>query len=38
MKNHRPNKEEMEFILLAVLLGVPIAYFAIRTVLGLLGM
>jgi hypothetical protein len=33
----RPDKTEMEFFVLAVLLLVPFAYFAIRTVLALLG-
>jgi len=33
----RPDKTEMEFFLLMVLLLVPFAYFAIRTLLALLG-
>ena len=37
MKKRGPSKEELEFAVLAVLLGVPFAYVVIRTVLGLLG-
>ena len=33
----RPDKTELEFFVLMVLLVVPFAYFAIRTVLALLG-
>jgi len=33
----RPDKAELEFVMLAVLLGVPFAYYVIRTLLALLG-
>ena len=33
----RPDKTELEFFLMMVLLMVPCAYFAIRTVLALIG-
>jgi hypothetical protein len=37
MPMRRPDKTEVEFILLMMLLLVPFAYYAIRTMLALLG-